>query len=124
MQWDRTAIFTSVGSNPPINFSSPSVIGDADITINDGQVYQSIYGFGGSLSTSLLHLLATVTQAIALVADSSALILNNLKVRVVMGVGGGPEQRADCAFSPRTAAATTSCCDICSTRLMVRTRQD
>ncbi|KAL1663291.1 glycoside hydrolase family 30 protein [Schizophyllum commune] len=57
--WDRTAIFTSVGSNPPINFSSPSVIGDADITINDGQVYQSIYGFGGSLSTSLLHLLAT-----------------------------------------------------------------
>ncbi|KAL1738416.1 glycoside hydrolase superfamily, partial [Schizophyllum fasciatum] len=60
-QWDRTALFSSVGPGSPINFTSPSVVGDADISINDGQVHQSIYGFGGSLT------------------DSSALILNNLK---------------------------------------------
>lgn len=60
-KWDRTALFTSVGSNPPINFTSPNVIGSADIVVDDETTYQSIYGFGGSLT------------------DSAALTLNNMK---------------------------------------------
>ncbi|TRM58245.1 glycoside hydrolase family 30 protein, partial [Schizophyllum amplum] len=59
--WDRSALLSSVGGNVPVNFTTPGAIGSADIVVNDGQVYQSIYGFGGSLS------------------DSAALTLNNLK---------------------------------------------
>ena len=52
--WDRSQLFTytNLGSNP-INFVSPGAIGDADIVINDGQVYQTIVGHGASLSEKL-----------------------------------------------------------------------
>ncbi|KAG7448583.1 glycoside hydrolase [Guyanagaster necrorhizus] len=59
--WDRSKLFTSLALSTPINFQSPGSIGSADIVVNDTSTYQSVWGFGGSLT------------------DSSALILNNLK---------------------------------------------
>ncbi|TBU27192.1 glycoside hydrolase [Dichomitus squalens] len=60
--WDRSSIFTYTNLSPnPINFGSPGAIGDADIDITDASTFQSVWGFGASLT------------------DSSALILNNLK---------------------------------------------
>ncbi|KDQ52426.1 glycoside hydrolase family 30 protein [Jaapia argillacea MUCL 33604] len=61
--WDRDMLFTYFQPSPVINFTSPSTIGEADIVVNDTQVYQSVLGFGGSLT------------------DSSALLLNNLKTQ-------------------------------------------
>ncbi|GJE98275.1 glycoside hydrolase family 30 protein [Phanerochaete sordida] len=60
--WDRSQLFTytNLGSNP-INFVTPGAIGDADIVVNDGQVYQTMVGHGASLT------------------DSSAELLNNMK---------------------------------------------
>ncbi|KDR79564.1 hypothetical protein GALMADRAFT_137365 [Galerina marginata CBS 339.88] len=59
--WDRSKLFTSLAPSAPINFATPGPIGSADIVVNDATKYQSIAGFGGSLT------------------DSSALTLNNLK---------------------------------------------
>ncbi|KAI1793363.1 glycoside hydrolase [Ganoderma leucocontextum] len=60
--WDRSDLFTYTNLSPnPITFVSPGAIGDADIVITDTSTYQSVWGFGASLT------------------DSSALILNNLK---------------------------------------------
>ncbi|KAF8991123.1 glycoside hydrolase family 30 protein [Cyathus striatus] len=61
--WDRTKLFSSISVAAPINFFSPGSVGSADIVINDQAVYQTIDGFGASLT------------------DSSALVLNNLKSR-------------------------------------------
>ncbi|KAF9502119.1 glucan endo-1,6-beta-glucosidase [Pleurotus eryngii] len=61
--WDRSKLFTYQKISPPINFTSPSGKGSADIVVNDGSTFQSVWGFGGSLT------------------DSSALTLNNLKSR-------------------------------------------
>ncbi|KAL4065635.1 glycoside hydrolase family 30 protein [Scleroderma yunnanense] len=62
--WDRQKLFTYFQPSPgPINFVPPGPIGSADIVINDSAEYQTIYGFGGSLT------------------DSSAQILYNLKNR-------------------------------------------
>ncbi|KAI5827850.1 glycoside hydrolase family 30 protein [Schizophyllum commune Tattone D] len=62
-KWDRTSLLSSVGSANPVNFTTPGGAKSADIVVHDTQVYQSIYGFGGSLT------------------DSAALTLNNLKNR-------------------------------------------
>ncbi|KAL1740014.1 glycoside hydrolase family 30 protein [Schizophyllum fasciatum] len=62
-KWDRAALFSPVGSSNPVNFTAPGGIKSADIVVHDNQVYQSIYGFGGSLT------------------DSAALTLNGLKNR-------------------------------------------
>ncbi|KAJ7619448.1 glycoside hydrolase [Roridomyces roridus] len=59
--WDRSKLFTSLAPSTPINFVSPSVIGAADIVVDETQTFQSVWGFGGSLT------------------DSSALILSNMK---------------------------------------------
>ncbi|KAG7447217.1 glucan endo-1,6-beta-glucosidase [Guyanagaster necrorhizus] len=59
--WDRSKLFTSLSPSTPINFVSPGTIGSADIEVDDTSTYQSVWGFGGSLT------------------DSAALILNNLK---------------------------------------------
>ncbi|KAI0802063.1 glycoside hydrolase [Irpex lacteus] len=60
--WDRSTLFTyqNLGSNP-INFVSPGATGAADIVVNDGTIYQTMFGHGASLT------------------DSSAQLLNNLK---------------------------------------------
>ncbi|KAG6818641.1 hypothetical protein H0H93_003231, partial [Arthromyces matolae] len=60
-KWDRSKLFTSLAPSTPINFGTPGAIGQADIVVDDSTVYQSIAGFGGSLT------------------DSSAKLLNNLK---------------------------------------------
>ncbi|KAH8115004.1 glycoside hydrolase [Phellopilus nigrolimitatus] len=60
--WDRGSLFTYTNLSPnPINFVSPGAIGSADIVVNDQSTYQTVWGFGASLT------------------DSSAQILNNLK---------------------------------------------
>ncbi|KAE9396925.1 glycoside hydrolase family 30 protein [Gymnopus androsaceus JB14] len=60
--WDRTNLFNSVGQcGAPIDFTTPGSLADANIIVNDGNVHQSIVGFGGSLT------------------DSSATVLSNLK---------------------------------------------
>ncbi|KAJ7482201.1 glycoside hydrolase [Mycena galericulata] len=59
--WDRAKLFTSLAPSTPINFASPSVIGSADIVVDETETYQSVWGFGGTLT------------------DSSALILSNMK---------------------------------------------
>ncbi|KAI8994205.1 glycoside hydrolase [Trametes punicea] len=62
--WNRSSLFTYTNLSPkPITFQSPGAIGAADIVINDAQTYQSIWGFGASLT------------------DSSALLLSNLKLK-------------------------------------------
>ncbi|KAJ7657870.1 glycoside hydrolase [Mycena polygramma] len=59
--WDRSKLFTSLAPSTPINFGSPSTIGSADIDVDDTATFQSVWGFGGTLT------------------DSSALILSNMK---------------------------------------------
>ncbi|KAL1725970.1 glycoside hydrolase family 30 protein [Schizophyllum commune] len=61
--WDRTSLLSSVGSANPVNFTTPGGAKSADIVVHDTQVFQPIYGFGGSLT------------------DSAALTLSNLKNR-------------------------------------------
>ncbi|KAJ7119298.1 glycoside hydrolase [Mycena crocata] len=60
---DRSNLFSSVGPSSPVNFVKPGAKGSADIIVSDSTKYQSIVGFGGTLT------------------DSSALTLNNLKNR-------------------------------------------
>ncbi|KIM42591.1 glycoside hydrolase family 30 protein [Hebeloma cylindrosporum] len=61
--WDKSKLFTSLAPTSPINFVTPGPIGSADIVIDDRTKFQSIAGFGASLT------------------DTSALTLNNLKAR-------------------------------------------
>ncbi|KAG9104052.1 hypothetical protein FRC07_009862 [Ceratobasidium sp. 392] len=58
--WDRTKLLTR-STDPNVNFVAKGAIGDADIVVSDGTVYQQIDGFGATLT------------------DSSALILSQLK---------------------------------------------
>ncbi|KAF9031585.1 glycoside hydrolase [Panaeolus papilionaceus] len=80
--WDRSKLFTSLSLSSPINFASPGAIGDADIVIKDGTKYQSIAGFGASLT------------------DSSALLLSNLKSKN----SGNYNNLMNYLFSPTYAA--------------------
>ncbi|KAF7358940.1 Glycoside hydrolase family 30 protein [Mycena sanguinolenta] len=59
--WDRSNLFTSVGPSSPINFVKPGLVASADIIVSDSTRYQTIVGFGATLT------------------DSSALTLSNLK---------------------------------------------
>ncbi|KAK7028679.1 O-glycosyl hydrolase family 30-domain-containing protein, partial [Favolaschia claudopus] len=59
--WDRQKVFTSLAPSSPINFGSPGAAASADIVVSETTTYQTINGFGGTLT------------------DSSALTLNNLK---------------------------------------------
>ncbi|KAJ6592380.1 glycoside hydrolase superfamily [Mycena capillaripes] len=59
--WDRQSLFTSLAPSSPVTFGSPGGGAAADIVVSEGNVFQTINGFGGTLT------------------DSSALVLNNLK---------------------------------------------
>ncbi|KAJ6491902.1 glucan endo-1,6-beta-glucosidase [Mycena sanguinolenta] len=59
--WDRSKLFSSIGPSSPINFVKPGLTASADIVVSDSTKYQTILGFGATLT------------------DSSALILSNLK---------------------------------------------
>ncbi|KAF5378899.1 hypothetical protein D9615_006856 [Tricholomella constricta] len=61
--WDRSKLLTSLAPSSPINFVAPGANGDANIVVSDSQLFQTIAGFGATLT------------------DSSALVLNNLKSR-------------------------------------------
>nr|GAT61145.1 glycoside hydrolase family 30 protein [Mycena chlorophos] len=58
-----TNLFSSIGPNPPINFTTPGAAGSVDIVVTETNVYQTMNGFGGSLT------------------DSSALTLSQLKAK-------------------------------------------
>ncbi|KAJ4001156.1 glucan endo-1,6-beta-glucosidase [Lentinula boryana] len=58
--WDRSGLFTSLAPSTPINFVSPSAIGSADIVVDDTSVFQTVYGFGGSLTDSAAELLSNL----------------------------------------------------------------
>lgn len=53
--WDREKLFTQWPTNDglPINFGTPGPAGSADIVVEDTQVFQSMDGFGATLSESL-----------------------------------------------------------------------
>ena len=79
--WDRSKLFSAVQLSSPITFVAPGPAGNADIVIDDTAEYQTILGFGSTLSNpSLLPFLMNILL-IPRTADSSALVLNNLKVR-------------------------------------------
>ncbi|EGN97618.1 glycoside hydrolase family 30 protein [Serpula lacrymans var. lacrymans S7.3] len=62
--WDRSNLFTYFQPTPdPIDFVTPGAAASADISVDDSSVYQTIYGFGASLT------------------DSSAQLLSNLKTQ-------------------------------------------
>lgn len=109
--WDRSSLFTyqNLGSSP-INFVTPGAIGTADIVVNDAQVYQTMFGHGGSLSTSSFGsrtcvIYLTVRLTVRRVADSSALLLNNMKARNL-----------------QWSILDGSCPDFCPVRRRARTR--
>ncbi|KAF8595142.1 glycoside hydrolase family 30 protein [Ceratobasidium sp. AG-I] len=58
--WDKSKLL-SRSTDPNVNFVTKGAIGDADIVVSDGAVYQQMDVFGATLT------------------DSSALVLNNLK---------------------------------------------
>ncbi|KAJ7648111.1 glycoside hydrolase [Roridomyces roridus] len=59
--WDRQNLLASLSPSAPITFATPGPVQSADIVVTEATVYQTINGFGGSLT------------------DSSARTLNNLK---------------------------------------------
>ncbi|KAJ7151952.1 glycoside hydrolase family 30 protein [Mycena filopes] len=59
--WDKQKLFTSLAPTTAVNFGAPGAAAAADIVVTETTVFQTINGFGGSLT------------------DSSALTLNNLK---------------------------------------------
>ncbi|KAF7363002.1 Glycoside hydrolase family 30 protein [Mycena venus] len=61
--WDRQKLFTSLAPSTPINFVTPGAKASADIVVTETSAFQTINGFGGTLT------------------DSSALTLNNLKTK-------------------------------------------
>lgn len=65
--WDRKALFTytNYGSNP-INFASGVPAGDAVINISPGTVYQTMDGFGATLTDSSAELMANMKVGTAL----------------------------------------------------------
>ncbi|KAI0087785.1 glycoside hydrolase superfamily [Irpex rosettiformis] len=62
--WDQSTLFTyqNLGSNP-INFGTPGSTGAADIVVNDGQIYQTMFGHGASLTDSAAQLLSNLKSS-------------------------------------------------------------
>ncbi|KZV70556.1 glycoside hydrolase family 30 protein [Peniophora sp. CONT] len=58
--WDRSPAYGRISVSNPINFTSPSVIGNADIVVDDTQTYQSVWGYGGSLTDSSATILTAL----------------------------------------------------------------
>jgi len=52
--WDRSRLFRKLPLPSPINFTSPGPIAGALIVVDDKKEYQTILGFGGALSNSLV----------------------------------------------------------------------
>ncbi|TFK57590.1 glycoside hydrolase family 30 protein [Heliocybe sulcata] len=56
--WDRSSLFTYSTPSPVIDFVTPGTAASADIVVNDKQVYQTVYGFGATLTDSSAKLLS------------------------------------------------------------------
>jgi hypothetical protein len=54
--WDRSHLYTDLKPSQPINFGTPGAIGQADIVVDDTSTFQSVWGYGGSLSLFLFIL--------------------------------------------------------------------
>ena len=74
--------FTRVSMSSPINFGEPGPAASADIVVDDTTVYQQIDGIGASMSKQYFDVMAPCSHISP--ADSSALILNNLKASTEM----------------------------------------
>ncbi|KZP08896.1 glycoside hydrolase family 30 protein, partial [Athelia psychrophila] len=59
--WDRSKLFADVSPSKAISFTSPGSTGAANIVVDDSTTYQTVFGYGASLT------------------DSSALVLSNMK---------------------------------------------
>ncbi|KAF7290463.1 Glycoside hydrolase family 30 protein [Mycena kentingensis (nom. inval.)] len=62
-KWDRSKLFTSLAPSTPVNFAAPGAAASVNIAVSETSVFQTMNGFGGSLT------------------DSAALTLNNLKTK-------------------------------------------
>ena len=79
--WDRSKLLTYQNLSPnPINFVSPGAIGQADIVVRDTSVFQTVYGFGASLSACASSW-SCAERAALLYAASFAAVLRHLLVR-------------------------------------------
>ena len=79
--WDRSKLLTYQNLSPnPINFVSPGAIGQADIVVRDTSVFQTVYGFGASLSACASSW-SRAERAALLYAASFAAVLRHLLVR-------------------------------------------
>ncbi|KAN0080276.1 glycoside hydrolase family 30 protein [Tylopilus felleus] len=59
--WDKQKLFSYFQPTPdPIDFVTPGPIGSVDIVVDDSNVYQTIYGFGASLTDSSASLFNTL----------------------------------------------------------------
>ncbi|KZP07267.1 glycoside hydrolase family 30 protein [Athelia psychrophila] len=61
--WDQQHLFSDISPTTPINFVTPGAIGQADIVVNDAQVYQTMAGFGSSLTDSAALVLSEMKTA-------------------------------------------------------------
>ena len=48
--WDRSNLLADVSPTTPMNFVTPGKIGSANIVVDDSTVYQTMAGFGATLS--------------------------------------------------------------------------
>ena len=51
--WDRQKLFTRIANGLPVNFTIPGPAGQADIVVDDTQVFQTMDRFGATLSAGL-----------------------------------------------------------------------
>ncbi|KAF9526218.1 glucan endo-1,6-beta-glucosidase [Crepidotus variabilis] len=58
--WNKNKLFSSLAPNPPLDFVAPGAIGDADILVDENTKYQTIVGFGGSLTDSSAQLMSNM----------------------------------------------------------------
>lgn len=89
---DKSQLFAYQNlASSPVNFITPGAKGDADIVVDDGQVFQTIVGYGASISRSSRTTTIPHPRLItACTADSSAQLLNDLKVTPIP-VSLGPQ---------------------------------
>ncbi|KAG6830114.1 hypothetical protein H0H92_002163 [Tricholoma furcatifolium] len=69
--WDQSTLFTSLAPSTPIAFTNPGPIGDADIVVNDATVYQTITGFGASLTDSSAQILVQMKKLLTYMFGST-----------------------------------------------------
>ncbi|KAF7970040.1 hypothetical protein HWV62_25350 [Athelia sp. TMB] len=77
--WDRSNLLAAISPTTPINFVTPGKIGSADIVVDDSTVYQTMAGFGATLSKHPKILPCVYKADSSVIADGSASLLSGLK---------------------------------------------